>query len=303
MERRIESNTSRTAEFTCLVRAMSYLEDRPQYKSNDWVAGVVMNSLIKQLIRWRWIRRHFEGPAGMYEYVICRTKVIDECVLLAARKNITQIVILGAGFDSRGIRFADQVGGARFFEMDVPVTQNAKIARYREMKIHSPEDLIYIPIDFDHESIPDKLSTHGFEKDVRSLFILEGLTMYLQPQSIAELFSTISDLAGEGSEIVFDFIHASVVRGENRYTGERELVNSVSGQSERFCFGIEKGGLPQFLAGFDFDLVEVLAAEDLRDRFFRDDSGKPVAEVNGTHCIALGVKREKLEIPQPGADG
>jgi len=107
MPKRIELKTSRTAEFTCMVRCLSYLESRPQYKSDDFISCIIMNLLIKSFIGFPFVRkRMIDGfPSGMYEYIIARTKYIDEAVKAALEDKTDQILILGADFDSRGIRF------------------------------------------------------------------------------------------------------------------------------------------------------------------------------------------------------
>jgi O-methyltransferase involved in polyketide biosynthesis len=137
MARRIESKTSRTAEFTCLARVLSYMEKRVEYKSNDYISLVIVNSIVKILVRipplWKCFLKFF--PVGMYEYVIARTKYIDTELTKALQKGVEQVLIFGAGFDSRGIRFNDISKNAKIFELDVPVTQSAKITRYHEKGI------------------------------------------------------------------------------------------------------------------------------------------------------------------------
>ena len=290
--RRIESKTSRTAEFTCLIRAQSNSEKRAQYKSDDYLSLVIMNSFSKLLIRIPPVRSFFLKriyPSGMYEYVISRTKLIDFEFKKALQDGVEQILIFGAGFDSRGIRFQDISKTARVFEMDVPVTQTAKIKRYKEKGIKIPENLIFVSIDFDRQSIPERLAESGFEKNRKSLFILEGLTMYLQPESVDKTFRIIQDFAGAGSRVVFDHIYSSVLRKENLYEGEKELYRSVSKNNEGLCFGIEKGSINEFLSGYDFKALSILNSNALENMFFRDKQGKLSARVNGTHCIVTAA--------------
>ncbi len=292
MNRRIESKTSRTAEFTCLVRALSNLEKREQYKSGDYVSLIIMNDLIRPLLRFAYFKRIFTAkyPAGMYEYVIARTKAIDLEFKKALEQGCKQILIFGAGFDSRGIRMGQNAGGTRVFELDAPATQNAKIERYRQKKVKLPANLVFIPIDFDRESLPERLEQSGFDKGCPSLFILEGLTMYLQPESIDSTFRVISDFAGKGSRIIFDHIYASVLRRENLYEGEQALYDSTAENGEGFCFGIEKGHIDEFLNAYGFIVEKIMDSDVLEDMFFRDAHGELVGRVNKTHCIVTAEK-------------
>jgi methyltransferase (TIGR00027 family) len=259
MTKRIESKTSRTAEFTCMVRCLSYLEKRPQYKSDDYVSLIIMNSLIKFFIKFPVIKRCMINNfvSGMYEYVISRTKYIDEKVRAALLDGTEQILILGAGFDSRGIRFRDTANRAKIFELDAPATQNAKIERYKEKGVNIPNNLIFIPIDFDKQSISDRLSECGFKRGKKSLIVMEGLTMYLQPESIDNLFNILNDFTGEGSKIVW----------------------------------LEKENVAEFLAQYGFEILDISDSSALEDRFFRNGNGKRQTTVNGAHCIMTASKR------------
>ena len=293
MPKRIESKTSRTAEFTCMVRCLSYLEKRPQYKSDDYISYIIMNSLIKPFIRLPIIKKRIisKFPSGMYEYVIARTKYIDEVAKTAMQDGTEQILILGAGFDSRGIRFQDMANNAEIFELDAPVTQNAKIERYKEMRIVIPGNLVFIPIDFDKQSISDRLSECGFERGKKCLIIMEGLTMYLQSESIDSLFKIIRDFTGKESKIVFDFIYSSVINHENLYQGEKKLVESVSKSDEGFCFGLEKENLLHFLSTYGFEISDISDSTALENKYFKDRNGNILSPVNGTHCIVTAVRR------------
>lgn len=295
MARRIESKTSRTAEFTCLARVLSYKEKRAQYKSDDYLSLVIVNSFVKLLIGIPPVRNRFLKffPTGMYEYVISRTKYIDAEFKKALEDGVEQILIFGAGFDSRGIRFHDISKKAKIFELDVPVTQTAKIKSYQEKGIKIPGNLVFIPIDFDRQSIPERLLESGFEKGRKSLFILEGLTMYLQPESVDKIFEIIREFAGAESKVVFDHIYASVLRREHLYEGEKELFQSVSKEGEGFCFGIERENINEFLSGYDFEALSIMDAKNLADMFFKDKLGKLLARVNGTHCIVTANKKDR----------
>jgi len=287
MSRRIESKTSRTAEYTCLVRCLSYLEKREQYKSGDYVSLVIMNGLIRQLLHFPFFRQLFidRSPAGMYEYVIARTKYFDNAFKQALENGVEQILIFGAGFDSRGIRLCNSNRNVRIFELEAPATQSVKIRRYRQKGIKIPENLIFIPIDFDRESLSDRLLQAGFKKERKCLFILEGLTMYLQPESIDSTFRVIKHFAGAGSRVIFDYIYSSVLRHEHLYDGEQKLFDNVTASGERFCFGIEKGHEEEFLSIYGFRPEKVLDGDSLQDMFFRDGHGELVGTVNKTHCI------------------
>lgn len=294
MSRRIETTTSRTAEMTCLSRAASYMETSPNYHSGDAIAPLLLPDYIRLLFHFSAIRRYFirkMAPHGMYEYVIARTKYIDGVFSQALAEQFGQILIFGAGFDTRALRFQNKAQNTRLFELDVPTTQQAKRGQYIHRRLTIPGNLTFIAIDFEKELLSDKLEEAGFRKSQRCLFILEGLLMYLQPESVKTTLRTIQEYTGKGSWIVFDFVYASVLRKEGLYFGEAEVVDMVYKAGEGWQFGIEKDALEPFLAEYGFKIIDQKDAAALEEAYFTDETGKPIGKINGTHCLVTAEKK------------
>ena len=288
MVKRIERTTSRTAAWTCVSRAVSSLEQDPYYRGDDRIALELVPRFLQVLLRSALMRRLFSrkvAPAGIYEYVIARTRYIDDAYRRALADDFEQILIFGAGFDTRALRFQPNSKETRVFELDVPITQQAKIEQYRKRGLEVPANLTFIAIDFDKESLPDKLDQAGFQKKKRSLFILEGVLMYLKPKSVQDTFKVIRKYSGEQSRVVFDTIYDSVLRRENRYYGEEGIYRNVADADERWQFGIEEGKIDDFLSQQGFRLLDQRNATELETLYFTDTHGERIARVNGTHCL------------------
>jgi methyltransferase (TIGR00027 family) len=293
LKRRIESTTSRTAEMTCLCRASSALEANSHYKSDDCIAPLLLPGILKPLLHIPLARRLFSrvvAPKGIYEYVITRTKYIDAVFKQALAEQFNQILIFGAGFDTRALRFRDEMRNTLVFELDAPITQQAKIRQYQKRHLAIPSNITFIGIDFDKEALPMKLDEAGFRKQQRSLFVLEGLLMYLRPESVNATFQTIQDYAGRRSWVIFDYVYASVLRNEGIYYGETGISQTVSGAGEQWHFGIEVGEIEQFLATYDLKLISHKNAQELERLYFSDSNGKVIGRVNGTHCLVTAEK-------------
>jgi methyltransferase (TIGR00027 family) len=291
MKRRIEVKESFTAELTCAFRVVSYYEKNPYLKSDDYVATkiippskrlLVRNPLFKKLVASK------AGP-GIYEYVICRTKYID-AVFQKLDDSFTQILIFGAGFDTRALRFQEKLKKATVFELDAPITQNAKIEQYNKMHLAIPRNLKFIAIDFEKETLNQKLREAGFQANQRSLFLLEALIMYLDAPSVDSTFSIISTYAGTGSLIVFDYAYASAIREESDYYGEKVDLKRAAKVGEPWKFGIEEGQLESFLAKYSFELVDQSDAQELEKRFLTDQNGKQYGRVNAAQCLVTARK-------------
>ncbi len=290
-ERRIDSKSSRTAGYICMYRAASYLEKNEFYKSEDYIAPRLLPGLLKFLIKYRLINFKWPFfPKGIYEYVIARTKYLDNIFKESIENGIDQILLFGAGFDTRAVRFAEKNMKTKIFELDTPYTQAAKIEQFKKKNIPIPKNTIFIPIDFHVDSVSEKLESSGFNRNKTTLFIMEGIIQYLTKEAVDELFKLIYELAVPESRVVFDYIHASVLRRENIYYGEKNIYGKVNSAREPWLFGIEEGETEAFLKNYNFQLVQNLNSEDLEKMFFRDETGNIIAKMNGTHCIAYVKK-------------
>jgi len=293
-ERRIETTTSRTAQWTCLSRAASSLESDSHYRGDDHIALLLVPTFLKLLLHFALIRRFFSrvlAPKGIYEYTIARTKYIDGIFKEILAEGFDQILIFGAGFDTRALRFQTEAADTKIIELDVPITQKVKLGQYAKRGIRIPANVEFISIDFNQESLSEKLEEAGFSRDGRSLFVLEGVLMYLRPESVDETFKVIEAFAAEGSIIVFDYVRGSVLRQTGSSYGEREILKSVAKAGERWHFGIEEGKLGLFLKAYDLSVSEHKDAQGLEQMYFTDAAGKIVGRINGTHCLVRAVKR------------
>lgn len=276
-----------------MSRAISSLEKNSCYKSDDYIAVLLLPTFFRLLIYIPFFRTLFSrkiAPKGIYAYVVARTKYIDSVFIHALDKGFGQIAIFGAGFDTRALRFRHATVNARIFELDVPVTQSAKINQYRRRGLDIPQNLVFVPVDFDNESFSSKLEEAGFDRNMRSLFILEGVLMYLQPESAVKTLGTIHRLAEPGSEIVFDYIHSSILLKESLCDEEKEILQTVSKMREQWHFGIGKGELESFLSNSGFELVEHLDSHRLEQLYFKDSNGLIIDRVNSAHSLVNARK-------------
>jgi methyltransferase (TIGR00027 family) len=228
-------------------------------------------------------------PPGIYEYVLARTKVMDSAFLDALETGFKQIVLLGAGFDTRALRFADRNCGTKVFELDVTTTQQPKIEILLRKKVRIPQELIFVPIDFDKDDIYEVLSKAGYQQGQKSLFLWEGVTMYLSTQAVDGTLNFIRSSAAPGSRVAFDYIYASVLRRENRFYGEQGIFETVAKTGEGWTFGLEDGAIQAFLAERGFEIVSHHTPPQLEKLYLTTEDGTLYGRVNGTHCIVVAA--------------
>jgi len=289
--KRIENKSSRTAAYTCTCRASSFLETNHYYKSDDYIAVKLLPLFVKYLLKFKILNLKGKiSPRGIYPYVIARTKYIDSIFKQVIENEFEQVVIFGAGFDSRAIRLLDLNTNIKVFEIDTYFTLNAKTKQFGKRRIVKPENDILIRIDFNKENILPKLLDNQFDINKKTLSILEGITMYLSQDAVNKTFKLIYNYSSIESLIAFDYIYASVLRKEGKYFGESSIYNRVKKDNEEWTFGIEEGEIENYLKQFKFTLIEHLDSNIIENKYFKTVSGEIITKVNGTHCIVLAKK-------------
>jgi methyltransferase (TIGR00027 family) len=293
-ERRIERTTSQTAEYLCVARACSY-HDKSRYgHSDDWVAARLPNVVLRTASRLAPFRRLWRrlAPPGMYDWAVARTRYVDG-VFGRVGPSVAQVVIMGAGYDSRAIRFADQLGKARVFEVDAPEPQADMRRGLALRRLAVPSNLVFVPVDFEKRSAAECLAEAGFVRGKPTLYLLEGLIVYLEPGTVDETFRFISDSAGSGSVLVFDYAYADVVRGDpsgRARFGAEPATRATADVGEKWRFGIEEGGVAAFLKRYGFALADEASPAELERRYFTDPSGGLHGRVNGTQAVVTARK-------------
>lgn len=138
-----------------------------------------------------------QGHAG----VLVRCRYPEDRLL---EGGFAQYVILGAGLDSFAWRRPDLLRSLRVFEVDHPATQAWKRERAAKLGLPSSENHIFVPVDFENETLQDRLVAGGFDESRPALFCCVGTTMYLAPAAIEQTLSFVGGCS-EPSEIVLSY--------------------------------------------------------------------------------------------------
>jgi methyltransferase (TIGR00027 family) len=289
--KRVKTKVSQTASFTCFYRACASVEKDARFKGPDYIAEKLVPFFPRVLfLKCKPLRRlmiNTVAPQGIYEYVSARTMVLDQVFSNAIEEAFPQIVILGAGFDTRGLRFHDSNRGTRIYELDAPVTQQAKRLLFEEKGIAVPKEITFVPVDFDEESLDETLFRVGYRPDLKSLFLWEGVTMYLSAEAVDNTLAFIHSHAASGSILAFDYILASVLRRENTLYGEKGIYQRTLKSGEGWTFGIEEGEIASFLSKHGFEMIAHYTPRELQTKFLTVDNGTIYGRINETHCIAI----------------
>jgi methyltransferase (TIGR00027 family) len=171
-----------------------------------------------------------------------RTAFIDACVrraigAIGATGAMRQVVLLGAGLDTRAARLAQS--GVRFFEVDRPDTQHDKLARVAALEGYPRDAATYVPCDFEKESFLARLTAAGFDVASPAMFVWEGVTPYLTEGAVRATLRTIAEGTDGRSALVFDHVRKKIVRGDVRDPMDLEPRAIVEGLGEPLRFGVD----------------------------------------------------------------
>ena len=216
-----------------------------------------------------------ESYAGFF-YVNARTRHIDEQLKAAAREGVEQVLVLGAGFDSRAYRFHDVYPRLKFFEIDLPATTRAKQDAVIRVLGHLPQYVKYVAIDFDAQTLDSELPAAGYDPEKRSLFIIEGVTMYVNSAGNEAMFEFIRRHSPAGSRLVFDYILRQVVEGnyEGLYAARAEATG-LAQIGEPLVTGWTPTEAHSLLQRHGLELIRDLDDGELTRRYLISSEGRP----------------------------
>jgi methyltransferase (TIGR00027 family) len=233
---------------------------------------------------------------GVRGNLLCRTRYIDDALLAALRDGVEQVVLLGAGFDSRAYRLPE-MRRAQVFEVDRATMLAVKQARLKWMLDEPPQHVSFVAADFARDRIGDVMRAAGFKTETPTIFICEGVTQYVGAAAVEDLLRFVAATA-VGSRLAFTYIHRAVVEGLTCCDADRRVLDFVRCRGEPWTFGLDPAALAGFLADRGFTVLDHVGADDYRTRYLRpigrrlelyESERVVVAEVNG-RAIARGIQ-------------
>lgn len=209
--------------------------------------------------------------AGHHHYVLVRTRYIDDFLDQHLTPDVRQLVILGAGYDSRAYRFGDRLRQVAVFEVDHPATSRRKLSAVEKILGSVPPHVTYVPVDFDRDALGARLEGAGYRSDLRTIFLWEGTTPYLSAEAVDETLRFVRSSSASGSIILFDYVLRSVLDGTCPARGAHNERDRMKTTSEPFVFGIDEDEVEAFLSARGFCDVHDIGGDALRTRYLRGD--------------------------------
>jgi methyltransferase (TIGR00027 family) len=257
---------SRTSILTAAARAFGSREPDASVRNPDWVADRLISpaelALIAEHPISKALDRNFEEAIydpdifGFAWLMLVRTRFIDERMERAIRSGATQLVILGAGFDTRAHRFRELLKDTTVIEIDYGATQEYKKRRVEEALGGAPANLVYAPIDFAGESLGEVLRGAGFQPGRKTYYICEGLSMYVPEEGMKETLRSIAVESAPGSALLMEYLNQGGLELLRKYpTG---MIKNAFDWGEPFVFGVPDGQDREFFLQAGLELGETL---------------------------------------------
>jgi methyltransferase (TIGR00027 family) len=274
------NNLSQTAEIIAMHRAREAALPESERICNDPYAKYFLSrKMIKRSKSWIYreiigrIMHHFLFP-GMNGSVVARVRYFDEYLKTRIADGLGQLVLVGAGYDTRAYRFGELGKTVKVFEMDYPVTQERKKEKIKEIFGALPVHVVYVPISREKEKLDRLLIENGFDRNLKTLFILEGVVMYMPPEAVDETLGLIAENSGKGSAVIFDSLDRSVVNGTSKHREGRSLFRWVKNVGEPLRFGIDPNEIEEFMLRRGFSDVKIVDTEFCKNLYFDGQNKK-----------------------------
>ena len=145
----------------------------------------------------------FEISKRMADLMALRTMTIDAHVRAAVERGVRQLVILGAGLDGRAFRMRE-LAPVDVFEVDHPSTQAIKRERVAGLAPNA-KSVHFVALDFEHGSLGAVLEQAGHRAGEPTLWVWEGVVMYLTDEAVRSTLSVVAARSAPSSDLVIQY--------------------------------------------------------------------------------------------------
>ncbi|MGI8677412.1 MAG: class I SAM-dependent methyltransferase [Jatrophihabitans sp.] len=263
---------SSTAQWTTLGRALELGRDPADRIVTDVFAPTFLSATSRRLFA----PLRVAGPvmrlaerstlAGLAASGLCRHRFID-AHLLVALPDVEQVVILGAGYDSRAYRFARAIDRRPVFEVDLaPLSRRKRQVVDDHPELFDRGRMTSIEIDFRTQSLEGQLAGSGFRPSVPTFVVWEGVSMYLTRAAIIDTLGALAGLCGQGSVLAMDYWQT--VLGVGPYAQLRRVGQRAMGLiGEPIGFSIASARVGELLEPSGFEVVDLATADTMTTRY------------------------------------
>ena len=142
----------------------------------EWFFPEAVRRMLQDPVRVKAERARYESiMPGVNGAIVARIRYIDECLERLLGEGLRQLVIIGAGYDTRAYRIPGVGKALKVFEVDHPLTQKTKVETIRQIFGELPEHVVYVPFVFGRDRLAEELRGHDYDPGLKTLFINKRL--------------------------------------------------------------------------------------------------------------------------------
>jgi methyltransferase (TIGR00027 family) len=188
-----------------------------------------------------WLNRFADrfGP-GQLARIALRKRFMDDEIRSALAAGATQVLVVGAGYDTVCMRLAAEFEDRLFVEIDHPATSESKRAGVDSLGGMRP-NLRLLAVDLATTSLVEalaQLDQPAWDAEARTIVVAEGVLMYLDRDDVVRFFAAVHDLTGSGSRVAFTYLkcdaHGRPCTGK-QLSGLTRAALKLIGEALRFC--------------------------------------------------------------------
>jgi methyltransferase (TIGR00027 family) len=271
----VTAASSFSARTAAAARAAHLIVDQDPVIFADTLALRMLGDEADELVNYHRAHGTHIVLAGARCQVVCRSRYTEDALAAAVAAGVRQYVILGAGLDSFAYR-SPLAASVRIFEVDQQETQAAKRASLASARIVEPDNLVFVPADFEAASLAGELARAGLNLREPAFVSWLGVTMYLTEAAIGQTVAELGKLAA-GSHVIADYMLPAALRDEAGHTYV-ELVGPASAErGEPWLTFLSPEQMSQLLTSHGLTTLRHMAQRDVggEETWNRADALRP----------------------------
>ena len=259
----IQATPSQTALRVALRRAAHQLYDASPLVLDDPIAVRILGPEYLPELQKTATKLKKPFSTALRAFLVARSRYAEDMLSTAVSQGGTQYVLLGAGLDTFAYR--NPYPNLRVFEVDHPATQQWKRVLLETSRIPIPQNLSFVAVDFEHQTLPAQLLDAGFDANVPTFFAWLGVVPYLTLEAFR---STVCYIAGRPTEsgLVFDYGQPRSALSKPEQLAHDSLAARVKLAGEPFQLFFAPGEVAAELAAFY--KLEDLGSPEINARYF-----------------------------------
>jgi methyltransferase (TIGR00027 family) len=205
---------------------------------------------------------------GITLHYILRKRYVEQLTRQALSDGITQVVMLGAGFDTLSWRLHQKHSDVTFIEIDHPATQKVKVTAL-DQGAQKGSNMHFLSVDFSRQDLQTALGEFAeFDPTKPTMFICEGVLMYLSEQDVDLLFKSIKNLCGSGTQFLYSTLEP---RDSSKNTIPNLLYHHLKFIGEPINWDIDSHAMEDYLQKQQCELKSMAGRDELVKSFVKGD--------------------------------